>query len=103
MRKGGLRWRHESERTCKLQKCPEEGKAGKQDEFRLRPTFDAIERELISLVDATFQEIGRQEIESPTKADEYMLLPLAQKMGRIIGYSSKQIRTELMEGLGSRW
>ena len=32
-----------------------------------------------------------------------MLLPLAQKMGNIIGRSSKQIRTELLEGLGNTY
>ena len=49
----------------------------------------------------TLREIGNQEIEGLTKADGNMLLPLAQKMGKIIGRSSKQIRTELVEGLGS--
>ena len=32
------------------QKGPEKGKAGKQDNFVLRPAYDAIGRELISLV-----------------------------------------------------
>ena len=50
---------------------PEEGKAGKQDEFVLRPTYDVVGRELISLMAATLREIGKQDImESPTKADE---------------------------------
>ena len=80
---------------------PEEGEACKQDEFRLRPTFDATERELISLVAATLRKIVKQEMERPTTADKNMLLPLAQKMGQIIGCSSKQIWTELVEGLGN--
>ena len=68
----------------------------------LRPTYYAIGRELISFVAATLQEIGKQGMESPTKADKTMLLPLAQKMGKSFGRcASKQVRTELMEGLGS--
>ena len=49
------------------------------------------------------REIGKQDIESPTKADENMLLPLAQKMGKMMGRSSKQIRTEVVEGLGNAY
>ena len=65
---------------------PEGGKAGKKDEiFVIRPTFDAIGRELISLVAATLREIGKQDMQSPTKADETMLLPLAQKIGNVFG------------------
>ena len=47
------------------------------------------------------REIGKQEIESPTKAADNMPLPLAQNMGKIIGRSSKQFRTELVKGLGN--
>ena len=40
----------------------EEGKEGKKKEpFMIRPTFDAIGRELISRVAATLREIGKQE------------------------------------------
>ena len=49
----------------------------------LRPACDAIGRALTSLVAAALREIGKHAqgiIESPTKADESMLLPLAQKM-----------------------
>ena len=70
----------------------------------LRPTYDAIGRELISLVADTLQEIGKQDMESPTKSDETMLLPLAQKMGKIFGCcASTQVRTELVEGLGNAY
>ena len=52
---------------------PEGGKAGKKDEsFVIRPTFDAMGRESISLVAATLREIGTQDMEIPTKADETM-------------------------------
>ena len=92
--------------------APEEGKAGhwallssvQQDDFVLRPTYDAIGPELISLVAATLQEFGKPDMENSTKADETMLLPLAQKMGKISGRcASKQVRTELMEGLGNTY
>ena len=74
------------------QNGPEEGKAGKQDDFVLRPTYDAIGRELFSLVAAALREIGKQDMETPTKADKTMLLPLAQKMGKIFGRcASKQV------------
>ena len=53
---------------------------------------------------ATLREIGKHDMESPTKADETMLLPLAQKMGTVFGRcASKQVRTELMEGLGDTY
>ena len=53
---------------------------------------------------ATLREIVKQDTESPTKADENMLLPLAQKMGKIFGRcSSKQVQTELVEGLGNAY
>ena len=85
---------------------PEEGKAGKnkKDEFVIRPTFDATGRELISLVAATLREIGKQDVGNPTKADETMLLPLAQKMSKVFDRcASKQVRTELVEGLGNTY
>ena len=41
-------------------------------------------------------------MESPIKADVAMLLPLAQKVNIIIDRcASKQVRTELVEGLGN--
>ena len=53
---------------------------------------------------ATLREIGKQDVEGPTKADETMLLPLAQKMGKIFDrFASKQIRTELVDGLGNTY
>ena len=58
----------------------------------MRPTFDAIGRELISLVAATLREIGKQNVEALTKADETMLLPLAQKMNKVLDRcTSKQV------------
>ena len=43
-------------------------------------------------------------MESSTNADETMLLPLAQNMGKIFSRcASNQVRTELMEGLGSTY
>ena len=44
--------RVEAQKQKNKQKGPEEGNAGKQDEFKLRPTFHAIGRELISRVAA---------------------------------------------------
>ena len=89
---------------------PEDGKAGKQNDFVLPcvRTYDAIGPELISLVAATLREIGKQDMENPTKADETMLLPLAQKMGKIFGRcGSKQVQTELVPvegpGLGNTY
>ena len=85
-------------------KDPEEGKGGKKEPFINRPTFDAIGRELISLVAATLREIGKHDVESPTKAGETMLLPLAQKMSKILNRcASKQVRIELVEGLGNTY
>ena len=52
---------------------------------------------------ATLREVGEQVIESLAKAVENMLLPLAQKMGKVIGRSSKQIRTELVDGCGNTY
>ena len=85
---------------------PEEGKAGKTGR---NPTYtlncDAIiiiGRELISLVAATIREIGKRNVEAPTKADETMLLPLAQTMSKVSDRrASEQVRTELVEGLGT--
>ena len=57
-------------------KGPVEGKAGKQDDFVLRPTYDAIGRESISVMAAALREVGKQDMESLAKADEVMLLPL---------------------------
>ena len=61
------------------QKGPKEGKAGQQHEFVLRPTLKAPGRDLISLVAAALRNIGKRAIESQTKADENVLLPLAPK------------------------
>ena len=67
-------------------------------------TYDAIGCELISLVAATLPEIGKQDMEKPTKADETMLLPLAQKMGKMFGRcATKQDQTELVEELGNTY
>ena len=53
---------------------------------------------------ATLREIGKQDVESLTKVDETMLLPLAQKMGKVFGRCAiKQVRTELVEGLGNTY
>ena len=41
----------------------------KKEAFIIRQSFDNIGRELISLVATTLREIGKQEIEAPTKAD----------------------------------
>ena len=56
---------------------PREGKGSKKDDFEfvIRPTFDAVGRELISFVTATLREICKQDVEGPTTADETMLLP----------------------------
>ena len=71
-------------RKRRHKKEPEEGKDGKKKEaFVIRQSFGAIRRELISLVAATLREIGKQDVEAPTKADETMLLPLAQKMSKV--------------------
>ena len=43
----------------------------------LRSTYHAVGRELFSIVAAALREIGKQDMERPTKADETMLLPLA--------------------------
>ena len=61
---------------------------------------------MISLVTATSTlcEIGKHDVENLTKADETMLLPLAQKMGKVFSRrASKQVSTELVEGLGNTY
>ena len=61
-------------------------------------------RELISLISTTLREIGKQDVEAPTKADETMLLPLAQKMSKMFDRcETKTVRTELVEGLGNTY
>ena len=95
--------RAEARKRRNKKQSPEEGTAGKQGDFVL-PTYDAIGRELISVVADTLREIGKHDMESPTKADETMLLPLAQKIGKIFGRcASKQVRSELVEGLGNTY
>ena len=43
-------------------------------------------------------------MEAPAKADETMLLPLAQKMGKVFARcEDKTVRTELVEGLGNAY
>ena len=80
-------------------KKPEEGKEEKTKEaFVIRQSFDNIGRELISLVSTTLREIGKQDIEAPTKADNGMLLPLARKMSKVFDRcETKVVRTELVE------
>ena len=51
--------RVEARKQRNKQKGPVEGKAGKQDDFVLRPTYDAIGRELISLVADTLRLVSR--------------------------------------------
>ena len=86
-------------------KKPEEGKEEKKKEaFVIRQSFDNIGRELISLVSTTLREIGKQDVEAPTKADETMLLPLAQKMSKVFDRcETKTVRTELVERLGNTY
>ena len=84
-------------------KKPEEVKdAKKKEAFKIRQSFDNIGRELISLVSTTLREIGKQDIEGPTKADNEMLLPLAQKMCKVFDRCEDlTVRIELVEGLGN--
>ena len=86
-------------------KIPEEGKDGKKKEaFITRQSFDNMGRELTSLISTTLREIGKQDIEAPTKADEDMLLPLAQKMSKVFDCCEiRTVRTELVEGLGNTY
>ena len=52
-------------RKRRHRKDPEKGNGGKKKElFMIRPTLDAIGRELISLVAATLREIGKQDVEA---------------------------------------
>ena len=86
------RERVEARKRRNKKQDPEEGKEGKKDDFVIRPTFDAIGRETISIVSATLCEVGKQDIEDPTTVDETMLLPLAQKMSKMIDRcGSKQV------------
>ena len=86
-------------------KKPVEGKEEKKKEaFAIHQSFGNIGRELISLVSTTLREIGKQDIEAPTKADNDMLLPLAQKMSKVFDRcETKTVRTELVEGLGNTY
>ena len=74
----------------------------KKEAFVIRQSFDNIGRELISLVSTTLREIGKQDIEAPTKADNDMLLPLAQKVSKVFGRCEDlTVRTELVKRLGN--
>ena len=76
----------------------------KKEAFISWESFDNMGQELISLISTTLQEIGKQDVEAPTKADKIMLLPLAQKMSKIHDrYISQHIQTELIEGLGNTY
>ena len=58
----------------------------------------------MSLVAATLQEFGKQDMEAPTKAHETMIRPLAQKMSKLFDCcTSKAVLTELVEGLGNTY
>ena len=85
------RGRVEARKRRNKKQGPQEGNAGKQNNFVLRPiaTYDAIGQEFAFLAAATFWQIGKQDMESPTKADEAMRLPLAQEIGKIFGRSAK--------------
>ena len=55
---------------------------------------------------AALREIGKQDIEGQiaTKAGETRILPPAQKMGKILDRCGmRQVRTELVEGLGNAY
>ena len=66
-------------RQRRNKKEPEEGKDVKKKEaFVIGQSFDNMGQELISLISITLREIGKQDVEAPTKADETMLLPLAR-------------------------
>ena len=92
-------------RKRRHKKDPEEGHDGKKKEaFIIRQSVDNIGRELISLVAATLQEIGKKDVEAPTKVDKNMLLPLAQKMSKVFNRcETKTVQTELVEGLGNTY
>ena len=71
-------------RKRRSKKEPEEGKDGKKKEaFIIRQSFDNIGRELISLSAATLREIGKQDVQAPTKPDETMVPPLAHLMSKV--------------------
>ena len=92
-------------RKRRHKKDPKEGQDGKKKEaFITRQSFDNIGRELISLLATTLREIGKQDVEALTKADENMRLPLAQKMSKVFNRCEpKVVRTELVEGLGNTY
>ena len=92
-------------RKRRNKKEPEEGKGAKKKEaFIIRQSFHNIGRGLISLVATTLREVGKQDVEAPTKADETMLLPLPQKMGKVFDHcEDKTVRTELVEGWGNTY
>ena len=76
----------------------------KKEASIIRQSFDDIGQELISLVAATLQEIGTQDVEAPTKADGTMVLPLAQKMSKVFNRcEDKTVQTELVGGLGNTY
>ena len=59
---------------------------------------------MISLISTTLQEIGKQDVEAPTKADKIMLLPLAQKISKVFDRcETETVQTELIEGLGNTY
>ena len=92
-------------RKRRNKKEPEEGKDEKKEEaFVIRKSFDNLGRELISLISTTLREIGKQDVEAPTKAGKTMLLPLAQKMSKVFDRcETKTVRAELVEGLGNTY
>ena len=53
--------------------------------------------------DDTPQGIGKRDMESPAKAVENMPLPLVQKLIQKRGKISKQIRTQVVDGLGGTY
>ena len=87
----------------RIKKEPEEGQDEKKKETSvIHRSFDNMGRELISLISTTLREIGKRDVEAPTKADETTRLPLAQKMSTVFDRcEDKTVRTELVEGLGN--
>ena len=76
----------------------------KKEAFISWESFDNMGQELISLISTTLQEIGKQDVEAPTKADKTMRLPLAQKMSKVSDRcETKTVRTELVEGFGNTY
>ena len=86
-------------------KKPEGGKEEeKKEAFVIRQSFDTIGRELIALVPTTIREIGKQDIEAPAKADNEMLLPLAQKMSKVFDCCGDlTVRAEPVLALGNTY